>query len=430
MTHRRETGSKFIAQFLVLVSLLVSAGGFTQSPADTPPGSDAINLFLDSPDYYLDPDYFRTELPFVNYMRDRADADVHILATTQQTGGGGREFTIAFIGLRRFEGQKHTLKYAARPTDSENVIRKELAKYIKIGLVPFVSQSAAVERMDVVYQNPGNAAQAPKPAKDPWNCWTFRASMQSYLNGEKSYKYRYLYSTFSIGRVTEAWKIKANFSISNTKTAYDYGESLSYTDIQSSNSLSGSVVRSLTPHWSCGIRTSAYKSTYNNYDLSLSLSPGMEYNVFPYSESTRRQLRVQYLVAGEAYDYHEETIYLKTAEQKFSEQLNLVYELKQPWGTVQTSLYSSHYLDDMKKFEIQWDNSVSLRLFKGLSFDCYGYLTFLRNQISLQRRGASVQEVLLRRRELETSYNYYLSLGFSYTWGSIYNNVVNPRFGW
>jgi len=43
-------------------------------------------------------------------------------------------------------------------------------------------------------------------------------------------------------------------------------------------------------------------------------------------------------------------------------------------------------------------------------------------------KGASLEEILLRRRELETSYYYYFSIGLSYTFGSIYNNVVNPRF--
>ena len=37
-------------------------------------------------------------------------------------------------------------------------------------------------------------------------------------------------------------------------------------------------------------------------------------------------------------------------------------------------------------------------------------------------------EVLLQLRELKTSYRYDISVGLSYTFGSIYNNVVNPRF--
>jgi len=43
--------------------------------------------------------------------------------------------------------------------------------------------------------------------------------------------------------------------------------------------------------------------------------------------------------------------------------------------------------------------------------------------------GATTEEILLHRKELETQYQYYISFGLSYTFGSIYNNVVNPRFG-
>jgi hypothetical protein len=41
----------------------------------------------------------------------------------------------------------------------------------------------------------------------------------------------------------------------------------------------------------------------------------------------------------------------------------------------------------------------------------------------------SLEEVLLQRRQLETGYSYFFSVGLSYTFGSIFTNVVNPRFG-
>lgn len=41
-------------------------------------------------------------------------------------------------------------------------------------------------------------------------------------------------------------------------------------------------------------------------------------------------------------------------------------------------------------------------------------------------RGA---ELLVRRRQLGTDYRYFANLGFSYTFGSRFSNVVNPRMG-
>jgi hypothetical protein len=31
---------------------------------------------------------------------------------------------------------------------------------------------------------------------------------------------------------------------------------------------------------------------------------------------------------------------------------------------------------------------------------------------------------------IETKFEYFGSFGLSYTFGSTYNNAVNPRFGW
>jgi hypothetical protein len=38
------------------------------------------------------------------------------------------------------------------------------------------------------------------------------------------------------------------------------------------------------------------------------------------------------------------------------------------------------------------------------------------------------EEILVRQLELATGYQYEFSVGISYSFGSIYNNVVNPRF--
>jgi len=157
--------------------------------------------------------------------------------------------------------------------------------------------------------------------------------------------------------------------------------------------------------------------------------PGIEYNIFPYSESTRKLLTFQYMIGVRFFDYHEQTIYLKNSEALPSHSMMISYDIKQPWGSINTYLVGANYLNDFGKYHLQIYGSVEIRLFKGLSLSYWGYMTFLRDQISLPRRGASLEEVLLRRRQLETSYDYYFSIEFSYTFGSIYNNIVNPRFG-
>ena len=54
-------------------------------------------------------------------------------------------------------------------------------------------------------------------------------------------------------------------------------------------------------------------------------------------------------------------------------------------------------------------------------------MELVRDQIFLPRSGISDEEVLLERRALETDSRFFLGFGFSYTFGSIYNNIVNSR---
>jgi hypothetical protein len=46
-----------------------------------------------------------------------------------------------------------------------------------------------------------------------------------------------------------------------------------------------------------------------------------------------------------------------------------------------------------------------------------------------QRAGESPEDILLRRRQLQTDYNYSTSISLSYMFGSVFNNIVNPRLG-
>jgi hypothetical protein len=57
-----------------------------------------------------------------------------------------------------------------------------------------------------------------------------------------------------------------------------------------------------------------------------------------------------------------------------------------------------------------------------------GGFSLIRNQLSLVQGEASLEEVLLRQRELARNFNYFADFGVSYTFGSFFNNIVNPRF--
>ena len=53
----------------------------------------------------------------------------------------------------------------------------------------------------------------------------------------------------------------------------------------------------------------------------------------------------------------------------------------------------------------------------------------MRDQLSLPLRGATEEEVLLRLRRLQSGYEYGFGVSLTYTFGSIFSSIVNPRFG-
>ena len=92
------------------------------------------------------------------------------------------------------------------------------------------------------------------------------------------------------------------------------------------------------------------------------------------------------------------------------------------------SATASQYLSDLTKMSLGVSGNLDFRVFRGLSLGIHASVSFIRDQLYLPKAGATDQEILLNLRQLATSYSYYSAIGFSYTFGSIYNNVVNPRF--
>jgi hypothetical protein len=382
----------------------------------------APKVFIDCP--ICDIDYTRTEITFVNYVRDRKEADIHVLVTSLRTGAGGREYTIAFIGQNKFEGINDTHKYFTDQTDTQDEIREGMVKAMKVGLMSYVAKTPIASRIEISYRGEIKPAEV----KDKWNYWVFRLSGRGYIRGEESLKYRSLNGSLSASRVTEKLKIQLSASV------YHYKEDFTYEDevIESTRDswyLNGLFVKSLNDHWSVGFFIAAESSSYENIEFSLVPQPAIEYNLFPYSESTRRQLRFLYRIGFNSVRYREETIYDKMSENLWSESLSITFDVREKWGTISTTLAGSHYFHDFSKYHLTLFNILSLRLFKGLNFFVIGSGSRIHDQLSLVKGETSLEEVLLRRRELETGYDYFFSIGLSFTFGSIFTNVVNPRFG-
>ncbi len=401
--------------FLVIVSSAFAGGLDTKSDSLR---RDALPVYMEANDF------IRKEIPYINYVRDIRDASVYILSTRERTGAGGTEFTYFLVGQNINAGMYDTLSFVSAPDATYDEIREQEVNTLKIGLMRYIAKTPLAKYIRIDFSEP----IAQTVSSDKWDSWVFKAQVNGWFEGQQTYTSNNLYSSFSANRVTEDWKI-------NLRAKYNYGIEKFLIDeetIRSENnsrSVNALVVKSLSDHWSYGGTVYLGSSSYSNLDRSISVMPGFEYDIFPYSQSTRKQLRILYSIGYNYFNYTDTTIYDKTEEGHAQHSINVAYAVIQKWGKIDLSSEYSNYLYDWSKNNISLYGNFSLRILKGLSLNFGGGASILHDQLGLVKTGATTEEILLKKKELATQFQYWGNFGISFTFGSIYNNVVNPRFG-
>ncbi|HKL18239.1 MAG TPA: hypothetical protein VJ905_04700 [Halalkalibaculum sp.] len=390
--------------------------------------TEAVRVFLDC--NRCDRSYIRQEVSFVDYVRDKEDADVHLLITRQTTGSGGTEFTLRFIGRSEFSGQDNTLIYVSPNSDTQDEERIGLVRYIKIGLIPYVSETSAIDNLDIIYDDKDVLQTSVEENK--WNNWVFELGGNAFFNGEESRNSLFLSGGVSADRVTEDWKINLGYDYDYNRRAFTDEDSLgnNITDvfITRGQRFDGRLVKSISNHWSAGIFTEAFSSSRNNIDLSLQASPALEYNIFPYREYAQREISFLFLVSSSYFDYDELTIFNERSEFLIKPQIRSRMDFTQPWGEIEGRLNLSAFMHDFSKNRVDLRLEFDFRVFRGLDLSIDGRYSLINDQLSIPKGDISDAEQLLNLRQQLTSYSFGGSIGIEYSFGSIYNNVVNPRF--
>jgi hypothetical protein len=165
---------------LAVTSLLVVLPTIAHAATDR---SETVRVFLDCAS--CDEQYVRTEVTFVDYVRDRTAADVHVLITSQGTGGGGIEYTLKFIGLGRFRDIDNSLTFVAPQTATFDERRRGVVSTLKLGLVRYVADTPVASHLTLKFEEPPSRVNAQKE-KDPWNFWVFRIGVNGGFEGEQS----------------------------------------------------------------------------------------------------------------------------------------------------------------------------------------------------------------------------------------------------
>ncbi len=422
--HMNNLSRKVTRFGTVVVGLLfmISVNGQEQPPDSVVQRENAVRVFIDC--FYCDMNYIRDEIPYINYVRDVREAQVYIRETSEMAGSGGRKYTYVFTGQMEFEGKHDTLVYDSRPDDTRDYRRIWRTQMLKMGLMPYVARTPLYD--EVVIQPSERVTK--EVVVDRWNNWVFELEVEPDFEGEESYKELSLRSSVSATKITHEWKLEFDFDNRYTRTKYIYDDTL-YTQDKSYQGLDVLIVKSLGEHWSAGIRSDLLSSSYINTNFSADILPSVEYNIFPYSQSTHRQFRILYGLGSSYRIYNTITIYDKMEELLWMQQLQAAYQVQEKWGSINVALEGSNFFHDFTKNRLELNGYVSIRIMKGLSFRVGGSVARINDQLSLVKGEASEAEILLRLQELQTSFNVEGEVSLTYTFGSIYNNIVNPRFG-
>lgn len=414
----------------VAINALVLASAAFADPVQRTDGT--LHVFLDC--QRCDFDYLRREITWVNWVRDREDSQVHVLITTRGAGSG-TEYDLHFIGREELEGTEFRHLYFASRTNTDDETREGYAQVIRVGLLQFLVGTPELEQIEIGEPiSPEDPREEPaqlmaQPEDDPWNFWVFRVGANAWGSGEERRTDKNVGLDLSASRTTEEWRIRTALNLNYSERFFEYSDGSSTTDITENYGLTGQVVKSLGPHWGASIKGEATHSTYLNQDLRIAAAPGVEFNIYPYDESSRRQWIFRYEIGFSHVKYEEITLYDKLEESLVDQTFVTNWDLNQPWGESEIAVEVANYLHDFSSYHVILSGNIEVRIARGLSFDIGGELSQVRDQLYIPKRDLTDEEVLLRRRDLETDYRWEVRMGISYQFGSIYNNIVNPRFG-
>ncbi len=408
--------------------LLAASGEVSPLRAQTPDSTAAapstlLRVFAECG--ACESDYLRNELTFVNLVRDRKLADVHVLVTSLQSGSGGTQFSIELTSATRSD----TMLVNVR-ADVTSIERREvLVRAIKVGLLPFLRGNTVMDNITLVYKPPTATASTgtARGERDRWKGWVYRINAGGNIEADDNYGSQQAELGVSASRVTDAIKINLSADGDYRKTRFTFDDARVIYRHQRSWSVDGIFVKSLGPHLSTGVVGSAESSLFQNITVATEVAAAVEYDIFPYREATQRQIIFLYTLGARSVDYVDSTIFGRIAETRPRHSFTAASEIRQRWGSVNGAAEFSQYLHDLSKRRLELNGSVNWRIIAGLSLNVYSSYSVIRDQLNIPGAELTDEDRLLRQRELASGYSLDVGVGISYTFGSLFNNVVNPR---
>jgi hypothetical protein len=388
------------------------------------------SVYIDCPNMFCDILYLKQEISFVDYMQNRQEADIYILATNAETGGQGQQVQLVFIGQHVYEGNKDTIQYFTDPNATMAIKREQFVQYIKKGLLPFLMESPLQNLLNYSVDLDSLSSEETDTLSphDPWNNWVFNVRGSGNFDGEKRFKNLQLYGNINALMVTDKQKFVCYTGYGYEESSFTLSDGESFKGIKWSYDVYSEYVKSLGQHFSVGAIGELGSSTFGNTDIFARLRPAVEYNFYPYNLVQTKRFSILYAVGPAYYNYTDSTIYDKLEELLWKQGLKLEFNKTEKWGNVYIELGFDQFLHNLKFFNAYLNPSLNIQIVKGLSLNFGAYLSYVSDRINIAKSDITDEDILLQIKQLDTDFTYFGYFGLNYRFGSKYNNYVNQRF--
>lgn len=428
LTSEQMQIDKILRAVLVAGALLIPAG--LQAQQAVP------KVFIDCNARNCNQEYFRTEIDWVNWVRDRADSDVHLIFTSESMGSGGQLYQMDLIGMGSAAGYSESLRLPTLPTATEREELDQIVEAMALALAQFATVEGFRDLVTVQITSlragldPTAGVVAREEVVDPWNLWTFNLSGNADLSGEDTRSNRRIRSSFSASRVSPNWKINLRGDLNYNRRQIELSNSdTDFVDSRTDWGATALVVKTVAPRVSVGFRSEARRIVSFNQGFRAEFTPAIEYSFFPYEEATRRSLTAYYQIGPAYRDYIETTVFGEEDELRWEQSATLALSQRQTWGDASIRINGSHFLHDLDLYNVSLRGDLEFRITRGLSLSTQGNVSWVQDQIYLSGEDATSEEELLDLVRRGQSFTWGFQVGFNFRFGSIFNNVVNNRFG-
>ncbi len=369
--------------------------------------------------------FIRQNIQSVSHVRDQALADVYVLVNQTFTPAT-RVFDITVTGLNEFEGINNNFEHGISRTQTSLEQNEELVHVLRIALAPYLLHRIS-DALTLKIDKDSTSEVALEEEIDKWHNWIFSVSGRLNVNEQDTRKQSSVTLRFDGDKVTENWRIRLDGRFRrNILKIFEENEEPFSSRVEN-EFIGGSIVKSLSSHWSAGVFGSYFANTADNLDSRVNSSLALEYNFFDYQEVLTKEMTIAYRVGMNWQHYQDSTIFDRLEDSFGSQSLAVEIRFRKNWGNLFSTIRGSHFLNNFKRNRLSLDNSASVRVWKGLTVQFNVEFNIIRDQINLPKGETSLEDVILQQRAIAKSYDLFIGTGINYTFGSIFNNIVNTR---